>query len=143
MLSLLLAGRNVLAFITLLSAGPSPARMREGLGTVFGPAASDPVNSQDTLSCSYQLPPYRPRSVEAGEYAVALPGRRARCGARVVLCNRRSGRCAIATVLDRGPRRAYDGRDPWGIDMTPAVAAAIGLNGLEPVTWWIVGGVAR
>lgn len=55
-------------------------------------------------------------------------------GARVRVTNRKTGRSVVVTIVDRGP--FVRGRI---IDLTPAAARAIGLNGLAQVNVEVVG----
>ena len=50
------------------------------------------------------------------------------CGTRVRVTNTRNGRSAIVTIVDRGPY--VRGRI---VDLTPAAAAALGIDGLGTV----------
>jgi hypothetical protein len=90
------------------------------------------------LSCTHQ-------KMQPGQLVCAhrtLP-----CGSVVMLHNPRTGRLAMCEVLDRGPFGAVLPDGKWGvkirkaepgvwrgiIDLAPAVAEALGHNGLEPV----------
>ncbi len=102
---------KLLALLSLLAQGQT------GLGTVFGSSHRDPHNPNSHLACTHE-------ELDEGTLVVAhnaLP-----CWTQVWLYNPRTGKGTVATVLDRGPRHAL-------IDMTPAVAAAIGHNGKETV----------
>ena len=57
-------------------------------------------------------------------------------GTRVAVLNNRTGRSVVVRINDRGPFVA--GRV---IDLSPAAAHAIGVNGLAPVSLRVVGRV--
>ncbi len=57
-------------------------------------------------------------------------------GTRVTVVNRRNGRSAVVRINDRGP--FVHGRV---IDLSPAAARALGVDGLAPVSL-IVGSIA-
>lgn len=138
-----------LTLLVLLLLAP-PAVVHRGRATTFGPSKSDPNNPNDTLACDLHLRGVR-RSVDPRELAVALPSWHAPCGALVLVCLPRTGRCAAARVLDRGPRAAILGRrkkrgdvvrgvrvDPHAIDATRAVQRAVGFDGDEDVVWVVM-----
>lgn len=127
MLSLLLAGRSAIVALALLLGSPPPG-VHVGTGTVF--SNPDRWNPDPSLACARRL--YgEARELDPAAAVVALPARLAPCGARVTVCRLRAPvRCVEARVEDRGPRRAL-------IDMTPAVARAIGHNGREAVVVWV------
>lgn len=56
-------------------------------------------------------------------------------GTRVKVTNKSNGRAVVVTVTDRGPYRAQR-----IIDMTPAGAHAIGMDGLAPVVVTVLAG---
>lgn len=88
-----------------------------GVATVFLPEG-DRFNPDPTLAC------YPRRKLAWGDMAVAhrtLP-----CKSKVLVCLPRTGRCVVARVMDRGPRRAM-------VDLAPAVARAIHHNMKENV----------
>ncbi|MSP59125.1 MAG: hypothetical protein EXR72_02090 [Myxococcales bacterium] len=90
---------------------------KTGIGTVFGSSTWDAHNPHSNLACMH-------REIDDRELVVAhntLP-----CHSLVWIYNLRTGRSVVATVGDRGPRRAM-------IDMSPAVARRIGHNGMERV----------
>ena len=86
-----------------------------GMGTVFGSSTWDRWNPNSTLAClNREIDDLR-------DEVVALP-RHIPCGARVWLYNPANGRSAVATVADRGPRRAL-------VDMSLRVARKLGHSG--------------
>src|SRR5688572_7408230 len=88
-----------------------------GLGTVFGSSRWDRHNPHSRLACYH-------REIDDREMVIAhntLP-----CGARVWIFNPRTGKSALATVGDRGPRHAY-------ADLSRGVANKIGHNGREDI----------
>ena len=93
-----------------------PAATLIGVGTIF--SRVDHWNPDPRLACSGDI-------LDDNWPVVALP-RPWPCGATIRICNVRTGRCTLALVGDRGPRRAL-------VDMTPGVARAIGHNGMENV----------
>lgn len=130
----------IVALLAILA--PSPVNI--GRGTIFGPAAHDRSNPSDWLACA-PLVDGRWRRVDPSELAVALPPWMAPCGAWVVVCLPRTGRCAVARKMDVGPHRAMVGIDRGAIDMTDRVSRALGgITGDERVRWWVIGkGVKR
>ncbi len=88
-----------------------------GLGTVFGPSATDRHNPDDRLAC------YR-RPLAPEDRVIAHPT--LPCRAAVLVCLVRTDRCAWAHVGDRGPRRA-------AVDLSPALARDLGHDGYETV----------
>ncbi len=88
-----------------------------GMGTVFGSSRWDASNPHSRLACSH-------REIDDRTLVVAhntLP-----CRTRVWVYNPRTGRSAIAMVMDRGPRHAL-------IDLSKAVAKRLRHNGRENV----------
>lgn len=98
-------------------------------------------------------------------YPVRVASRSLRCGTKVLIVSRTTGRIALGIALDRGPwnlatpawRSAHRppagaaslrGVDPGGgphyrgdLDLSPAVADALGLSlevGRMRVSWWVV-----
>lgn len=107
-----------------------------GLATRFG----DPNDHWDgkQLSCTHE-------KLQPGELVCAhrtLP-----CGTTLILENPRNGRFALCSVLDRGPFGAILPTGRWGLkihkrdpgawrgilDLSPAVARALGHNGRERI----------
>ena len=106
----------------------SPPGRTLGIATTFATTAVDPWNPRDELACR-QPDGHRRLAVEDRIVAHrSLP-----CGARVRVCVLRTGKCAEATVGDRGPRHAL-------VDLAPAVARELGyghrggFNGMEMVS---------
>ena len=93
-----------------------------GLGTRFDVPARDPWNPNGMLTCTR-------RELRAVDQVVAHPT--LPCRALVVVCVPRTGRCALARVGDRGPRRA-------GLDLSAALSRRLHHNGYELVAWWLV-----
>jgi hypothetical protein len=108
----------------------------KGLATKFG-EPGDPLNGGD-LYC-------KNRKFEPGELGCAhrtLP-----CGTPIVVQNVRTGKVAVCEVMDRGPYGAVMPSGKWAIkikkgqpgkwrgiiDLSPALAKAISLNGYEKV----------
>jgi rare lipoprotein A (peptidoglycan hydrolase) len=102
---------NLILLLSLLAHG------HVGTGTVFGSSHRDRHNPNSRLACSHE---------ELDESASVVAHNTLPCRSQVLLFNPRTGRSTVATVMDRGPRHAL-------IDMSPAVAAALSLNGKEPV----------
>jgi hypothetical protein len=122
----------------LLSAffGSTALDVDRGVATRYGDPG-DRLGSQ-RLSCTH-------RKLEPGQLVCAhrtLP-----CGTVVMLQNPRTGRFAVCEVLDRGPFGAILPSGDWGVkihasepgawrglvDLSPAVAQALGHNGRERV----------
>lgn len=101
----------------------------QGRATTFDVAALDSGNPIDILACK----PWR--RLRVGEMAVAsyvIP-----CGTMLRIYSPRTGKTASAQVLDRGPRRTRGGKLPHDLDLSAALANAIGSNGDEHILWWI------
>lgn len=115
-------------------------RVLVGLAGVYWPAdGHTPAHGRMACGARY----------DADALTVAM--RHVPCGTRVRVC-RPGGACVYATVADRGPYWRCCPRHgcsagqtcPLGVyrgivDLTPAVARAIGLRGLGPVRVEIVG----
>jgi rare lipoprotein A (peptidoglycan hydrolase) len=88
-----------------------------GMGTVFGSSRWDKANPHSGMACNH-------REIDDRSLVVAhntLP-----CRSRVWVYNPRTGRSAIALVMDRGPRHAM-------VDLSKAVAKKLRHNGMESV----------
>jgi hypothetical protein len=107
-----------------------------GLATRFGDPGDRLTGKH--LSCTHQ-------HIQPGQLACAhrtLP-----CGTTLILENPRTGRFAVCEVLDRGPFGAIMPTGQWGVkirkhepgawrgilDLSPAVADALGHNGRERI----------
>lgn len=130
--------------------GMATNRCTEIVATVFG-GAGDPNNSA-----------YDGHFITDQELGVALPSRVANPRPKVRVTNPASGRSIVCTIVDVGPWNTDDpywenggrpqaesgtdrrGRDTnhAGIDLTPAAARAIGINGKGKVDWEFVGAAA-
>ncbi len=101
--------------------------LQVGMGTTF--SSNDVYNPNPTLAC-------RPGVILKDSDPV-IAHRELPCGAKVSVCNPRTKKCTIATVLDRGPfgilgkgnKRTYTSI----VDMSPGVTKLLGHNGFEPV----------
>lgn len=89
----------------------SSVHAESGIASVF----SEPQG----LACGGRL-----SQTEMGAAHKTLP-----CGTKVLVTNMRNGKSAVVTIRDRGPY--VRGRI---IDLMPAAARALGVNGLAPVT---------
>ncbi|MFO0573644.1 MAG: hypothetical protein U1A78_06590 [Polyangia bacterium] len=73
------------------------------------------------------------------------------CGARLGVCNVRTGQCTVAYVVDRGPWGALDRKGEWHVrtgrllpgehyrgelDLLPGTYSAINVVGIERVAFW-------
>ena len=110
--------KNYLAavFLSLVLLAPSYAQAQSGIASMYG--RGDGLAGRKTAS-GQRLNP--------GAHTAAhrsLP-----FGTRVEVTNRRNGRSVVVVINDRGP--FVRGRV---IDVTPAAARAITMNGLAPVT---------
>lgn len=87
-----------------------------GRATTFYPQG-DPWNPDPHLACTG-------RDLTDRDVVVAHPT--LPCGSRVLIYAPRTGRSVVATVADRGPKRAL-------VDLSPATARALRANGEEQV----------
>jgi rare lipoprotein A len=100
--------------VCMLSAGA--ARAESGLASIYG--NGDGYAGKKTASGDRMNP-----------HALTAAHRSLPFGSRVRVTNRKNGRSAIVRISDRGP--FVRGRI---IDVTPAVARALGFSGLAPVS---------
>ena len=89
-----------------------PAQAQSGIASVYGTESGKTASGE----------PARPNGFTAAHRTLPL-------GTHVRVTNERNGRSVVVRINDRGPYVA--GRV---IDVTPAVARALGFSGLAPVT---------
>jgi hypothetical protein len=119
--------------VTLLALTALLVSAHVGTVTTFGPGTDPASLDVEPLACPDRG---RMRNLDASDPYVATARGTAPCGARLLVCSLRTGRCTLARRMDEGPRRARRGRDPWGMDVSAAVARALGgVRGYEPIVW--------
>jgi rare lipoprotein A len=94
----------------------SAAHAEQGIASIYGNA--DGYAWKKTASGK----PMNPRAMTAAHRTIPF-------GTRVTVVNQRNGRQIVVVINDRGP--FIPGRI---IDLTPAAAAALGFDGLAPVS---------
>ena len=103
-----------------------------GKATTFS-AHHDPWNPNPRLACIRRNLDDRHDMVAAHR---TLP-----CGAKLVVCVPRTGRCAHAAILERGPfgrKTRHPSQYRAELDLAPALRRALKHNGYEPVIFWRV-----
>lgn len=84
----------------------SPTEVAVGGSSAYWPG--DSMRTGTVLACDR---PSRPRRYRRGSVHVAMRAWwRIGCGTKVLVCSRRTARCAVAPVLDGGPWMVTDGK---------------------------------
>jgi len=102
------------AIAAVLTAAPVAAFNQAGIASIYGP--NDPGGR------------FGPTGERINHNAFTAAHKTLPLGTLVEVTNKRNGRVAVLKITDRGPY--VRGRI---IDLTPASAAALGVNGLDPV----------
>lgn len=115
------------AFVSVARVVALAGSLRVGLATTFS-AHGDPGNPDPHAAClGRDLDDAR----DVGVASRDLP-----CGARVVVCLPRRGRCVEGRVVDRGPYgRRRDGRFRADLDLTAKMRRRLGHDGYERVVF--------
>ena len=132
--------------MTLLLAMSLLSAIKSGNASRYG-YAGDPYDNVGTFACRGRLEQRYGSKAFAYMRNRGVAHRTLPCGTQILLQSRRSGRLATCRVLDRGPygarlkngrfviKRRPEDRGTWRgiVDLSPAVANMLGIDGNEPV----------